>query len=206
MCPPSPEKTRDRILASAQDLLVEGGIASVTTDAIAKRARVSKKTLYRVFGGKDALMTSVLDAFVEANLAEWDRILDGEGTAIARVGRSFAFVAELLERVQTRILDQVERVDPLLWRRVEAARARRFDRLGDLLEEAQAAGDVRGDVDLDVWQYLLTTTVHAAASPWAVARTGRRLADVVGGIRFVYLDGLLTAQGRSRLARGEEAR
>jgi len=200
------DSTEDRLLASAQELLLEGGIASVTTEAIARRARISKKTLYRLYDSKDALMAAALDAFVEANLAEWDRILDRDASAIDRIAASLAFVAEVMQRVQTRVLDQVEQVAPALWHRIEEARARRFARLKGLLEEAQAVGDVRADIDLDLWLYLLTTTVRAAVSRRTVAGSGYRLPELVQGITTIYCDGLLTPQGDSKLVDTEEGR
>lgn len=178
----------------------------MTTEAIARRARISKKTLYRLYDSKDALMAAALDAFVEANLAEWDRILDREASAIDRIAASLAFVVEVMQRVQTRMLDQVEQVSPALWRLIEEARARRFARLRRLLEEAQAVGDVRADIDLDLWLYLLKTTVRATVSPRTVARSGYRLPELVQGIATIYCDGLLTPQGDSKLVDTKEER
>ncbi len=172
----------------------------MTTDAVAARARISKKTLYRVYENKDALMGAVLDAFVEGNLAEWDRILEGEAPAIERVAASLAFVADLMQRVQTRLIDQVERIAPALWERVEPARARRFGRLKDLLQEAQAQGFVRADMDLDLWLFLLLTTVRSAVNLQTMRKGGYRLPDLAKAIIKIYCEGLLTPKGLADLS------
>ncbi|WP_327369257.1 TetR/AcrR family transcriptional regulator [Streptomyces sp. NBC_01217] len=57
------ERSRRAILEAALDLCTEKGYARVTVEAIAARAAVSKKTIYRWWPSKSAVM---LEAFTEA--------------------------------------------------------------------------------------------------------------------------------------------
>jgi AcrR family transcriptional regulator len=50
----------DHIAATAAELFYERGIANVGVDAIADRAQVTKRTLYRHFASKDALVAASL--------------------------------------------------------------------------------------------------------------------------------------------------
>lgn len=52
--------TKDRILNAAEALACEVGTASLTLDAVAERARLSKGGLLYHFGGKDALLEAML--------------------------------------------------------------------------------------------------------------------------------------------------
>lgn len=56
---------RARILEAAARLILEGGVAALTTRAVAAAARVQAPTLYRLFGDKRGL----LDAVAERGLA-----------------------------------------------------------------------------------------------------------------------------------------
>ncbi|SOB79089.1 transcriptional regulator, TetR family [Sphingomonas guangdongensis] len=58
---------RERILAAALDLVTRGGVAALTTRAVAVAAGVQAPTLYRLFGDKGGL----LDAVAERGLAQW---------------------------------------------------------------------------------------------------------------------------------------
>ena len=58
---------RSRILAAASVLVAEGGIAALTTRAVAAAASVQAPTLYRLFGDKNGL----LDAVAEHGLATY---------------------------------------------------------------------------------------------------------------------------------------
>lgn len=69
MVPPNParrsERSRQAILAAATELCTEKGYARTTVEAIAARAGVSKKTIYRWWASKGAiLLEAITDAVV----------------------------------------------------------------------------------------------------------------------------------------------
>ena len=69
-------RNRRRVLAAAQDLFADRGVAAVTMDDVADRAGVGKGTLYRRFGDKGRLAAALLDQHERALQA---RILAGPG-------------------------------------------------------------------------------------------------------------------------------
>ena len=69
-------RNRRRVLAAAQHLFAERGVAAVTMDDVAARAGVGKGTLYRRFGDKGRLAAALLDEHERALQA---RILTGPG-------------------------------------------------------------------------------------------------------------------------------
>lgn len=59
---------RDRILAAATRLFLEGGIQAVSIDRIIAEADVALMTLYRRFGGKDELVAAALQHWSDQRL------------------------------------------------------------------------------------------------------------------------------------------
>lgn len=57
-CETMQEATRSRIIGAAEGLFYEHGLRSVSVDAIAARAGVTKRTLYYHFESKDALIAA----------------------------------------------------------------------------------------------------------------------------------------------------
>lgn len=55
------EPTRDRIVAAAARLFYGEGVRSVSVDAVAEKAGVTKRTLYYHFASKDDLIAAYLD-------------------------------------------------------------------------------------------------------------------------------------------------
>ena len=57
---PRVQRTRDRILAAARDLLAEAGPAGLTYSLLAERAGVTRQTLYRHWPARSALLTDLI--------------------------------------------------------------------------------------------------------------------------------------------------
>ena len=75
------EQTRERILAAAVGQCEEVGLRRTTMEDVARRARLSRATLYRHFQSKDALVQAVI-------LAEAARFFDALDAALADCRRS----------------------------------------------------------------------------------------------------------------------
>jgi AcrR family transcriptional regulator len=71
--PRTSESTRERILSAAAKLFYAEGIRSVSVDAVAAKAGVTKRTLYYHFKSKDDLMAAYLEARDQPNLALFQR-------------------------------------------------------------------------------------------------------------------------------------
>ncbi len=197
------EEARARIIACGRVLLAERGIRAITTNAIAERARISKKTLYQCFGTKDELVGAILISFIEENLARWDVALDDESLpAMERLSRSLEYVSQFLPMMQTLVLNQVEpgSVPPELWAKIDAIRLKRLAKFRRLMEEAQAEGYVRADVDPDHWMLLLVGAVQSVLVPSVLLERGIPLPDIVKTLKTIYSDGLLTEKGRRCVA------
>lgn len=72
LCPPAPLSTRERILRAADAIATESGAATVSLDAVAARAGISKGGLLYHFPTKVALMRGL----VEDYLARIEALLD----------------------------------------------------------------------------------------------------------------------------------
>ncbi|HEV2176058.1 MAG TPA: TetR family transcriptional regulator [Terriglobia bacterium] len=74
-------ETRAAILAAAERIFAERGLAGARTDAIAARAGVNKALLYYYFKDKDALYLAVLDDQFSEFHRQAMQVLESEGSA-----------------------------------------------------------------------------------------------------------------------------
>ncbi|MDJ1159917.1 TetR/AcrR family transcriptional regulator [Chelatococcus sp. SYSU_G07232] len=89
--PRNADRTRDRILDAANRLFYGEGIRSVSVDAVAERAGVTKRTLYYHFKTKDELVAAYLESRDQPNLALFAKWFDeAEGTLADKVEAIFA--------------------------------------------------------------------------------------------------------------------
>lgn len=80
--------TRDRILDAANRLFYAEGIRATSVDAIADKARVTKKTLYYHFRSKDDLVAAYLASRDQPNLALFAKWFDETEGGIAEKVRA----------------------------------------------------------------------------------------------------------------------
>lgn len=87
--------TRKRILDAANRLFYGQGIRSVSVDAVAEKAGVTKRTLYYHFKSKDALVAAYLDSRDQPNLTLLAQWFEAAGGALAhRIEALFTKVEE----------------------------------------------------------------------------------------------------------------
>jgi AcrR family transcriptional regulator len=92
--PRSATPTRERIVSAAIKLFYSEGIRSVSVDALAAKAGVTKRTLYYHFKSKDELIAAYLEARDQPNLALFKRwFAETEGGLAAKVQGIFRNLA-----------------------------------------------------------------------------------------------------------------
>jgi AcrR family transcriptional regulator len=148
----SVDRTRQRILDAALHTFSKDGIRGATTRKIAQKARVNEVTLFRHFRSKEQLLGAVLERGMLSEIevldsfSSWKENLRESLTNYARYfydhvekkqGIARAFLAEgqiLPKSMQTMIADVIRPVRK---------------RLIDILADAQRAGVVRSDLNVE---------------------------------------------------------
>lgn len=96
--PPPALDTRARIVAAGVRQCEEVGLRRTTMEDIARRAGLSRVTLYRHFGGKDELVRAVILAEAERFFDALRSALSGHRLAEDRLAEGFAFALDFLRR------------------------------------------------------------------------------------------------------------
>jgi AcrR family transcriptional regulator len=135
-------RNRERIVTAAREMFTEFG-PDVPLDEIARRAGVGNATVYRNFPDRDALVREVVCSVM-------DRTTEAAELALAETGDAF----EALERfVHTSADERISALCPMIQSTfdqnhpdLEAARVRCEELVAELMDRAEAAGQLRGDV------------------------------------------------------------
>ncbi|MCF3933784.1 TetR/AcrR family transcriptional regulator [Acuticoccus sp. M5D2P5] len=97
------QTTRSKIIGAADALFYEHGLRSVSVDAIAERAGVTKRTLYYHFESKDALIAAYLAARDRPTVERYRDWLGDDGRPLPdRIVAMFAALASFAERPKWR--------------------------------------------------------------------------------------------------------
>ena len=127
---PAAPSLRDRIVGAAFALFMERGYAGTSTSDIARRARVSKRDLYALFGSKQAMMVACIGERTERMNQPLRLPVPASRAALAATLTAFG-VAQLAE---------VTRPEVLATHRLAVAEAERAPELAQTLDEAGRGG------------------------------------------------------------------
>lgn len=185
--------TRQRIVDSARDLVIERGYRAATIVAIAERAGVNADTIYQLVGRKPALIREI----IEQALSGTDRAVAGEDRDYVTAMRAepdpakkLAIYAGAVCSLQQRLaplflaLREASSVDPdamAIWEEISDRRAANMRRL---VRDVRDAGGFRSDLSLDdaadvMWAMNSSElfVMFTVTRGWSVRRYERWLAD-----------------------------
>ncbi|MCX4762789.1 TetR/AcrR family transcriptional regulator [Streptomyces sp. NBC_01275] len=135
-------RNRERIVTAAREMFVELG-ADVPLDDIARRAGVGNATVYRHFPDREALVREVVCSVLDRTVVAGQLALAETGDAFGALERFVhASADERLSALCPMISSTFDQYHPDL----EAARERVEQIIGEVMDRAKAAGQLRTDV------------------------------------------------------------
>lgn len=186
-------RNRELILAAASELFSESG-ADLSIDELARRAGVGHATIFRRFPCKDDLILAMIEQRL-ADLAEAvedaarrDDAWEGLAAAMAIIAERQAMDRGLAEAAHSRVVGAPN---------LREARERILTPIADLLHRAQAAGQVRDDLQPEDVFFLIAAAANASPCRFQIPGLWRRYLGVV-------LDGM-RPEGASPLSPGAPA-
>lgn len=101
-----------KILSSAVELFTQYGFKAITMDDIARRAGISKKTLYQHFANKDEVVNESVIWYKNHNTENCATLLSGAENAIEAMVRILAYFDNLHKRINPVVLFELQRFFP----------------------------------------------------------------------------------------------
>jgi len=203
-----PDERPQELLDAALVVFAERGYRTTTLDQVAEAAGVTKGTIYHYFRTKEELLLRAIEHYQDRAFARLDDVRRGDYASAA--DRVTAFVVQAFasddparRRVHA-LLQGIGAEAPAVrreWLRSGPVRAWRM--LTKLIEDGQASGEFRADVDAEVTARLFVSGLmlqlvwqqHSKHVPGVAIGEKRLIAGA--------LDALLHTLARSRGSRGQ---
>lgn len=168
-------RNRTRILRAAEEAFsAEGG--SVSLDEIARRAGVGPGTVHRHFPTKEALLEAIVSDGIARVISEARAAASAQDPG----DRFFSFCLRAVERISVHraLCDALEAGEAVRLRPQPDTHDAFRSELGRLLADAQAAGAVRPDLDVEEVVALLVGAVSARRQAGHAGRSAARVAGL----------------------------
>lgn len=153
--PPEAAGGRARLLDAAAVEFCQNGYAGASIAAIARRAGISKSTIFHHFASKEALYLAVISSAAEEFRQKLENVLASSaepGEALAVFQRSHLDHLHRNRQVARLVLRELqsEASSERTVAMVSDVLAANYRRLRDYLEQARREGSIRQDADCDV--------------------------------------------------------
>ena len=143
--------TRNTIIATAKELIVEGGLNALTLEAVAERADIAVQTIYNRVGGRPALLIAV----AELALKEHNRYMQAALAAQAPAREKMRLIADAYTRFAFERPNEFHLLldpsgDPEALLRISELIREQNAKTAAIIRAGVADGSMRADLDPDL--------------------------------------------------------
>ncbi|MDP6779954.1 MAG: TetR/AcrR family transcriptional regulator [Candidatus Latescibacteria bacterium] len=185
------EGKRRQILRTGRDLFWRHGIRRITVEEIARTAGVSKATFYKHFSNKAQLVKAIFDELIEEGFARFDEIRAMDAPFPSKVERIIQNKLEQTEDVhQEFIRDTWQNSDPEIRAHIERRSREGMEKVRTFFAEAQARGEVRGDLKLDFVMFI-SEHLRTLATDELLLSLYATPQDLIGELTRFYFYGIM---------------
>ncbi|ATG49915.1 TetR family transcriptional regulator [Celeribacter ethanolicus] len=160
--------TEEAILGAAQEILRDKGVKGLSMEAVAKRARAGKATLYKWWPSRGALLVAVYER------AKGEHVHEDKGTLIATMAAFYRYVFDFWRTAEGQVFALIiaeAQSDADVAEALERYRKERLVALAEVVDRSQARGELIEGAQAEA----LAETIMAAA--WMRLITGRLDSD-----------------------------
>ena len=149
-------EVRDRIIREAAELFLLIGVKKVKMDNIAKKIKVSKRTIYENFENKDSLIRATIDLAQKEQIELNNMIVSESENIIEAVLALLKNGSEMLARINPDYFSDLKRLYPGIWKeKIEQSKVHSFKLILELLKKGKEQGIYRDDINEEIIALIL---------------------------------------------------
>lgn len=190
---------KQRIVEIASELFHTFGLKTVSMDDIAKKAGISKRTLYETFSSKDELLTTCLSETESRQLVRLRDILEDENNDFVDIiVKILCLLSRDLRKINPLFFQDLDRYNfRMAFESQKVSRQTRRDGFLRLLRRGVDEGYIRPDIDLS-----LTVDIFMSKSPSIKGffqTSSHRIDNVLENMYLIHFRGISTVKGITRI-------
>lgn len=178
----------------------ESGFCKVTVEELCTGLGMSKRTFYKYFANRDALVQAVmLERFVAFGPMLIENLKSEKPVEQILQTHFDLLINKLYSRISARMFADFQVLFPESWENLEKARRQIISLFADVLKRGQAEGFIRQDLDPLVMVKIMQGVATHLASPQFLIDAGLDVDEFVRNLQRLISFGLLTSKTTSRM-------
>ncbi|MFN0158723.1 MAG: TetR/AcrR family transcriptional regulator [Bacteroidota bacterium] len=193
------DSPKERILAHAQERFRHEGFAKISIDDLASSLGMSKKTIYKIFSNKEDIIEQIMNRRMGEIATSIDRIVAGSENFSGKLRGLMTFFGSIVGQVGFPMVQDVQRLLPHLWKKVEEFRAKRIiETFGNLVDQGMREGFIRPDLNKRLFLLAYLNSVQQIMQPAVLAHESFSAREAIQEIIEIFFRGTMTDAGRKQ--------
>ena len=191
---------RNRILATAREEFFKFGFSKVTIDEIASKMGMSKKTIYKYFDSKEAIVHEVTKSTLNDMVSCCEEISQNDAVDfVEKLRQMMTLVALQYSKLGKPLLEDLQKNAPQVWKQISEFRQERINKdFGNLLREGMQKGMFRSDIDEQLILLIYSNAVQSIINPETLINLPFTATQVFDAIVKVIYEGILTDDAKQK--------
>ena len=186
---------RDRILEKAYELIQRYGLRGFTMDDVASELGISKKTIYKTFDSKNHLISELVDRIIEVEKQTFSKEIGKHDDWMDKFESMLTMYTP--EDIPMRLVDELYRYYPQEKEKVEKLAAFRQEIIFPLIEEGQAMGKIRWDLNPAIIVSMIHNLFMTPVEPKILESQDLTIKQLIEQIKKLFFYGILiTGEGK----------
>ncbi len=187
---------REKIIREAAKFFYLMGIKKVRMDSIAKKLKISKRTIYENFKNKDSLIRETIDMSHNEQVSLNNNILAKSQNTIEAVLALLKNGSELLASINPEYFADLQRLYPKIWEeKIEQSKIQSYNLILELLKKGKKEGIYREDINEKIIALILIEQLNMISDQKIFPFKKFAIAEIYENIIIIMTRGVATNKG-----------
>ena len=184
------------ILNQGFELLMNDGVRSFTVENLASCLCMSKKTIYKFFPTKEALIDKIISYQLSQIETKIEIVLDTDLNPIHQFLGVMNIFYNSTVKLKIEQIGELKNRYPKMWQRIETFRLNRKEDFYSILKNAQDQKFIRKSLNIELISTIYTNIINSTFQPEFFIENSLQPKDILPAFVEMVLGGLLSEDGQ----------
>lgn len=183
-------ETREKILKGTIQVFNKKGL-KLTMDDVADELKISKKTIYKEFSGKDEIFETMVDYVFDNIKIREKEILNTDGyTTLEKIRLFLSAMPESYRNINFQELYSLKDKYPKVYKKLQKRLETGWEPAFKLLEQGKEEGIIREDADLKIFKIMMEASLERFFEKNVMKGSGKKYNDYLNEVVDILLNGI----------------
>ncbi len=190
------DEEKQKILDESTKIFMQEGFYKTPMDEIAKRLKISKKTIYKYFDSKEILVKEVVRNFLLLNKGIIQNILDSDYDAVTKAFNLFQHLGKLLLSISNKWIGDIQAHYQGLWKEIDEFRTKMMiANISKLINQGKNEGFIV-DYPTDIIVMFFVSSFRGIINPDFIVQRKLKPESIMGPTISLLMNAILTDKGK----------